>query len=95
MISMAQYHRIKWLHEREGFSERKIAIELGISRNTVKKYIDAEEIPTTFTRNKTYGNYTYLEEVQRVLPIIDEWLKSDQSVWKKQKHTANESTNDL
>lgn len=40
------------------------------------------------TRQKSYGNRTYSDEVQRVLPVIDEWLKSDQTVWKKQKHTA-------
>jgi transposase len=88
MISMAQFHRIKWLHEREGLSERKIAIELGVSRNTVRKYLAAAESPTTMARQKSYGNRTYSDEVRRVLPIIDEWLKSDETVWKKQNHTA-------
>lgn len=88
MISMAQLHRIKWLHEREGLSERKIALELGVSRNTVSKYLAQEETPTTLTRQKSYGNRTYSDEVQRVLPVIDEWLRNDQTVWKKQKHTA-------
>lgn len=85
---MAQLHRIKWLHEREGLSERKIAIELGVSRNTVKKYLETGEMPSTLTRNKVYGNRTFSDEVQRVLPLIDEWIKGDESVWKKQKHTA-------
>lgn len=88
MISMAQLHRIKWLHEREGLSERKIAIELGVSRNTVSKYLAEAETPTMLTRQKSYGNRTYSDEVQRVLPAIDEWLRGDQTVWKKQKHTA-------
>lgn len=85
---MAQFHRIKWLHEREGLSERRIATELGVSRNTVSKYLTEAEPPTTMTRQKSYGNRTYSDEVQRVLPVIDEWLKNDQTVWKKQKHTA-------
>jgi len=88
MISMAQFHRIKWLHEREGWSERKIASELGVSRNTVRKYLSTVDSPTTLTRQKSYGHRTYSDEVQRVLPLIDEWLKNDQAVWKKQKHTA-------
>ncbi|MCD8502873.1 MAG: helix-turn-helix domain-containing protein, partial [Bacillaceae bacterium] len=36
---MAQYYRIKYLKEIEGLSQRQIAKELGISRNTVSKYI--------------------------------------------------------
>jgi len=89
MIHMAQFHRIKWLHEREGLSERKIATELGVSRNTVRKYLSSTvESPTTLMRQKSYGNRAYSDEVQRILPVIDEWLKNDQSVWKKQKHTA-------
>jgi len=85
---MAQYHRIKWLHEREGMSERKIAAELGISRNTVHKYLAGGEMPTTLNRKNSYSNRTHSDEVLRVLPIITEWLKQDESVWKKQRHTA-------
>lgn len=88
MIHMAQYHRIKWLHEREGLSGRKIAEELGISRNTVRKYLLEGEMPTTLKRKAAYSNRTYSDEVLRVLPIIDEWLKQDESAWKKQRHTA-------
>lgn len=88
MIHMAQYHRIKWLHEREGLSGRKIAAELGISRNTVRKYLLEGEMPTTLHRKEAYSNRTHSDEVLRVLPVIDEWLKQDESVWKKQRHTA-------
>ncbi len=45
-------------------------------------------MPSTITRNKTYGKRAYSDEIQRILPLIDEWLKGDESVWKKQKHTA-------
>jgi transposase len=88
MIDMAQYHRIKWLYEREGLSQRKIAAELGISRNSVRKYLEGAEMPTTLKRKESYSNRTYSDEVQRVLSVIDEWLKEDESVWKKQHHTA-------
>lgn len=88
MINMAQFHRIKWLHEREGLSQRKIAEQLGVSRNTVSKYLSAAEMPTAMARKKAYSKRRYSTEVQRVIPIIDEWLKNDLEAWKKQKHTA-------
>lgn len=88
MIHMAQYHRIKWLHEREGLSARKIASELGIARNTVRKYLLEGEMPTILNRKEAYSNRTHSDEVLRVIPVIDEWLKQDESVWKKQRHTA-------
>ncbi|MFA9559293.1 winged helix-turn-helix transcriptional regulator [Evansella sp. AB-rgal1] len=40
MIEMAQYHRIKYLKEVEGLSQRKIAKKLDISSNTVSKYLE-------------------------------------------------------
>jgi predicted transcriptional regulator len=89
MISMAQFHNIKFLHEVEGLSQRQIAKKLGISRNTVSKYLNTNEAPTTMNRQKTYGsNKDYSDETKRVLPIIDQWLEDDLKRWGKQKHTA-------
>ncbi|MFD1738837.1 helix-turn-helix domain-containing protein, partial [Bacillus salitolerans] len=85
---MAQYHNIKFLIEVEGLSQRKVAEKLGISRNTVSKYIKENEPPTTIRRQTIYGNKDYSEETKRVLPIIDQWLEDDLKHWKKQKHTA-------
>lgn len=88
MINMAQFHRIRWLHEREGLSQRQIAEQLGLSRNTVAKYLAQGEMPTLLTRKEVYGNRTASAEVQRVLPLIEQWLREDQEVWRKQRHTA-------
>jgi transposase len=88
MINMAQYHRIKWLSEREGFSQRQIAAELGVSRNTVRKYVTDGQAPTSMQRRQSYSNRTFSDEILRILPVIDEWLTRDESVWKKQRHTA-------
>ena len=88
MINMAQYHRIKWLHEREGMSERKIAAELGISRNTVRKYLREANGQSLVQQKTSHRPRGYSQEISRLLPIVDEWLKQDQSVWKKQRHTA-------
>lgn len=88
MIEMAQFHRIKFLSEVEGLSQRKIAEKLGISRNTVKKYLNTNTAPTTVLRKKVYGTKEYSEETKRVIPIIDQWLEDEKNNWKKQKHTA-------
>ncbi|WP_240473295.1 helix-turn-helix domain-containing protein [Oceanobacillus caeni] len=71
---MAQYHNIKFLNEVEGLSQRQIAKKLGISRNTVSKYIKQNEAPTTVNRQIIYGGKDYSDETKRVLPIIDQWL---------------------
>ncbi|WP_233254235.1 helix-turn-helix domain-containing protein [Salipaludibacillus keqinensis] len=85
---MAQYHNIKFLKEVEGLSERRIAKKLGISRNTVSKYLNQPDIPTAMNRQKIYGSKQYSGETKRVLPIIDQWLEDDLKHWVKQKHTA-------
>ena len=88
MIEMAQFHNIKFLKEVEGLSQRQIATKLGISRNTVSKYLTENTAPTTVIRKSVYGTKEYSPETKRVIPIIDQWLEDDQKTWKKQKHTA-------
>ncbi|MBT2700902.1 IS21 family transposase [Bacillus sp. ISL-40] len=88
MIEMAQFHNIKFLKEVEGLSQRQIATKLGISRNTVSKYLKEDTAPTTVHRKKVYGTKEYSPETKRVIPIIDQWLEDDMKSWKKQKHTA-------
>jgi transposase len=88
VIDVAQYYRIKQMYEREAMSQRQIAKELGISRNTVSKYLKAENPPTAIQRKEIYCNQKPSDEVQRVQPIIEAWLQEDQQVWKKQRHTA-------
>ncbi|NTZ16431.1 IS21 family transposase [Paenibacillus sp. JMULE4] len=88
MITVAQFHLIKHCIEREGLSQRQTAQKLGISRNTVKKHLEAELPPTTMERRRIYGGRKLRRETERIVPLIDEWLKADQNVWKKQRHTA-------
>ncbi|OPG16297.1 hypothetical protein [Ferroacidibacillus organovorans] len=88
MIHMAQIYRIKWMHEREGLSQRQIVQQLGLSRNTVAKYLAMDEIPAPLTRKKSYGHRRYGDEIMRVLPILEQWFQDDESAWKKQHHTA-------
>ena len=89
MIEMAQFHNIKFLKEVEGLSQRQIATKLGISRNTVSKYLQNNTAPTTVLRKNVYGTKEYSPETKRIIPIIDQWLEDDLKNWKKQKHTAN------
>ena len=67
---MAQFYNIKFMKEVEGLSQRQIAKKLGISRNTVSKYLKQGEPPTTIHRKKVYGKAKYSEETERILPII-------------------------
>jgi transposase len=88
MIEMAQFHNIKFLKEVEGLSQRQIATKLGISRNTVSKYLKENAAPTTVLRKTVYGTKDYSPETKRVISIIDQWLEDDKKHWQKQKHTA-------
>lgn len=85
---MAQYHHIKFSKEVEGLSQRQIAKQLGISRNTVRKYLSNQTAPTVIQRQNVYRTKEYSAETKRVLPIIDKWLEEDQRRWGKQRHTA-------
>lgn len=85
---MAQFHHIKFLFEVEGLSQRDIAEKLGISRNTVSKYIKQNEPPTIRNRQTVYSGKEFSDETKRVLPVIDQWLEDDLKHWSKQKHTA-------
>ncbi|SHH32760.1 Homeodomain-like domain-containing protein [Thermosyntropha lipolytica DSM 11003] len=42
---MDQYHLIRHLYLVEGMSQRAIAKQLGISRNTVRRYCKGEQVP--------------------------------------------------
>lgn len=88
LIKVAQLHLIKHLHEREGLSQREIARQLGISRNTVSHYLQTGDFPDASKRKEVYGKREFTGETLRVLPIIDAWLAEDARTWKKQRHTA-------
>ena len=79
------YKRIRFLRTKEGLSQRAIARELGISRNTVRKYCNGDSIP---------GEYVPRERKCRILTpeiirTIEGYLENDKEMpGHKQKHTA-------
>ena len=77
MIQVAQFHPIKILAERENLSQREIARKLGISRNTVSKYLRQNTPSTAAHRRQVYGRERYSAETLRILPLIDQWLEED------------------
>lgn len=85
-IEVDIYEKIRYLHEREGLSQRKIASTLGISRNTVKRYFDGSHVP--WERQGTSGRNKYVV-TDDVLEFVKSCLDSDEAEnIKKQKHTA-------
>lgn len=44
VITVEMYRQVRRMHL-EGISQRQIARQLGISRNTVKKYLDGANVP--------------------------------------------------
>ena len=84
MIEVDQYQFIRHAHAVEGLSQREIAKRLGISRNTVKKYIDGEVLPLTVKSPERSFPIT-----GPVKDIVAGYLDEDrQHNLSKQRHTA-------
>lgn len=80
-VPMPIQENIKQMN-RAGISERKIAEQLGIARNTVSKYVNQEDFslkPEIVTTNSMVDEYAH---------IIEKWLKEDLKQPKKQRHTV-------
>jgi len=84
---MADIHVIRYLRDREGWSVRRIATELRMSRKTVTKYLDraTTDVPPAYTRHRTSAA-PQMDPYQRV---IDAWLTADLEAPHKQRHTAH------
>lgn len=69
---------------RDGKSNRQIARDLGISRNTVRKFLLRKSTESvSYKRNKTQKRVTGI-----FIPIIEAWLAEDEHAPRKQRHTA-------
>jgi transposase len=81
---MVDVEFIKKKHENEGWPIRKIARQLEVSRQTVRKVLASPAEP-----------FRYQQRVSRprpvmgpYLPVIERWLTDDETAPRKQRHTA-------
>lgn len=84
MIGVDRYQFIRHAYAVEGLSQREIARRLGISRNTVKKYVEGEFLPTA--TKALERNFPVIGPVK---DIIAGYLEEDRNNnLPKQRHTA-------
>ena len=83
MIAMGQQQYITGLEKFEGLSLREISKRTGHHFNTVKKYVDKEN-----WNEETKPRKERSSKLDELKPIIDEWLKIDLKMPRKQRHTG-------
>lgn len=83
MIVINTYEQIRYLFAVEKLSQREIARKLDISRNTVKRYCQGENVPWESKPRQYQRPVT-----QPIKETVKEWLASDQDAPFKQRHTA-------
>ena len=87
VITMEVYKEVRKLRL-EGVGQRQIAKRLGISRNTVKKYMDGEAVP--WEKRGRERKETSL--TPQVKAFVENCMKQDEEEGtRKQKHTAKPS----
>ena len=83
MYDVNLYNRVRLACHHEGLSEREAARRFGIDRGTVSKMLKHSE-PPGYRRSSPPQS----PKLDPVKPFIDEILRSDQAMVKKQRHTA-------
>lgn len=85
MLDVVNKELIRRLHQVQGWSERRIAAELGIARMTVRQYIREEESAPPRYRLTRPRPKPVLDPV---LPLLRQWLADDEQQPRKQRRTA-------
>ena len=83
MISMSKAHDIRKL-KREGETVASIARIVGVSRDTVYKYIEADDLSPKMPVQRRRAS-----KLDAYRPLIEQWLDEDAENWRKQRHTAH------
>lgn len=87
MIEVTTKDRIRHLHLVQGWSQRRIARELDVSRDTVAKYLTEEPAePPRYRLTKPRRRPV----CDAVLPILQRWLDEDEQQPRKQRRTAHQ-----
>jgi transposase len=81
---MVDVEFIKKKHANEGWSIRKVARQLEVSRQTVRKVLAAPAEPPSYRQNLPRAQPV----VGPYLGIIERWLAADETAPRKQRHTA-------
>jgi transposase len=87
MIKVPQLDYIRHLYFKENISIRKIAKMVEMSRNTISKIVNAEDVIELSKYHCTKGKPSPV--IDPVAELIDAWLEADKKVKPKQRHTAH------
>ncbi len=69
---------------REGKSVSAIARDVGVSRDTVYRYLRMDDLSPKMPAKATRGS-----RLDPWRPLIESWLDEDRRCWRKQRHTAH------
>lgn len=83
MISMSKVNDIRRMR-REGKSVSAIARDVGVSRDTVYRYLRMDDLSPKMPARATRGS-----RLDPWRPLIESWLDEDRRCWRKQRHTAH------
>lgn len=83
---MTDKELIRRLHHRQGWSERRIAAELGCARQTVHKYVREGSDPPRYRLTSPRPQPV----VGPVVPLLARWLAEDEQQPPKQRRTARQ-----
>lgn len=87
MIEVTTKERIRHLHLVQGWSQRRVARELGISRDTVAKYLQEEPAaPPHYRLTKPRPQPVSAA----IRPMLQRWLEEDEQQPRKQRRTAHQ-----
>ncbi|MBE3088505.1 MAG: IS21 family transposase [Chloroflexi bacterium] len=83
MLKMVKIEDIRKKHLMQGWSIRRIARELNVSRQVIRKALQSAEIPAYQP-----GRRNPSPILAPFLPLIERWLEDDEKAPRKQRHTA-------
>ena len=93
MVSDKNIKKIRDLYYRDHKTVSEIAKKMRLSYNTVKKYVDMDDLNTRPPRSQTSASIAPSLEPWK--QVIREALENDKKVWRKQRYTARKIFNDL